>query len=167
MLGFRSWGRLLRSPQHGHGGTNKVPSWVLLGALNTLRLSIVPLNMAAATMSSGIASAIGRLSGTAGAGARLVALPRSLQRQGSLRQPQQLQQRWWQQQVAAASAPRRRSVTLAVAAPVAAGPAAPTSEYAKEMEAAVAAVRLASRLCQASRARAECRRTCLCQPNLS
>lgn len=103
-------------------------------------------------MRGSIASAIGRCTGAARAGAPVVALQWRLQRQSGLGEPQQLQQRRWQQQAAAAAAAAlgRRSAVVAVAAPVAAGPAAPTSEYAKEVEAAVAAVRLASRLCQAS-----------------
>ncbi|KAL4429370.1 hypothetical protein ABPG77_005144 [Micractinium sp. CCAP 211/92] len=106
--------------------------------------------MTCATLRGSIASAIGRCTGAARAGAPVVALQWRLQRQSGLGEPQQLQQRRWQQQAAAAAAAAlgRRSAVVAVAAPVAAGPAAPTSEYAKEVEAAVAAVRLASRLCQ-------------------
>lgn len=139
-----------------------------LQALNTRQLTISLEPMASATMTSGFACAFGRYTGAARAGARAAAPQWSLQRQGGLREPQQLQQRRWsqqqQRQQAAAAAPGRRSAIVAVAAPVAAGPAAPTSEYAKEMEAAVAAVRLASRLCQASQAEAERGGTPPCRP---
>ena len=64
------------------------------------------------------------------------------------------QQRLQQQPRGQAACGQRRqhSAVTAVAAPVAPGPAAPTSPYAVEMQAAVDAVRLASWLCEVSTA---------------
>jgi hypothetical protein len=67
-------------------------------------------------------------------------------------QPQQPQRRQQQR----APGRRKRLAVAAVAAPQAAAQAEAASEYTEELEAAVSAVRLASRLCQASQSYWHC-----------